>query len=356
MAPGVAEYTEAGKDPYRILVSEEAIKNMDPTFRGKPVYVDHVDHVDLKNIQAEADGYVIDSFYNTLDGKHWVQFIVVSDRGHAAISSGWQLSNAYVPKVFNGGGLWHGVQYEREVMAGEYDHLAIVQHPRYEESVIMTSEEFKKYNSDKEAELKALKNSKEKQKETGSMKLNFFKKQKVENATDFEGVSVVLPKSGKEITISQLVEEHDVIVNMQGYANGDHMVKYNDSDEMSVNELVKKYNEMLDESAKSKDMAESKEKEIAEREDGDKGEEQDLEKQKKENAEKDKEGKEDGEEKEKMKNEADAALKLIADKEAAEKAANFEKLKNAPDKSLSEAPKLDLPEDMVARGRALFGK
>ena len=45
MVEGTAEYSEAGKEPYRIYIGETTIKNMNPTFQGKPVYVDHVDEV-----------------------------------------------------------------------------------------------------------------------------------------------------------------------------------------------------------------------------------------------------------------------------------------------------------------------
>lgn len=179
MAPGVAEYKEPDSKPYRILIGEETIKNMDSTFQGRPVYVQHVDEVNLDKIQIEADGYVVESFFNSIDGKHWVKFIVVSDKGHEAIRNGWRLSNSYIPKRFSGGGLWHGVEYSKEIIDGEYDHLAIVQNPRYDESVILTPEQFKNYNGEKEIELKKIANAKNK--ETNKMKLNLFKKQKIEN-------------------------------------------------------------------------------------------------------------------------------------------------------------------------------
>lgn len=239
-AAGVAEYSEAGKDPYRILLEEDTIKNMNPTFQGKPVYVEHVDSVDLENIQNEADGYVIDSFWNPIDGKCWCKFIVVSERGKQAIKSGWKLSNAYAPKTFSKGGLWHGVEFAQEVTGGEYEHLAIVQNPRYEESVILTPELFKKYNEQKDSELKKLANSKDSPKGESKMNLNFFKRTKVENSVDLESTVVQLPKSKKELTIAEAVTELDKVYNMHGYASADHMVKVGEN-EMSVGDLVKKH-------------------------------------------------------------------------------------------------------------------
>ena len=272
MVEGVAEYAEPDRDPYRILIGESTIKNMDPTFQGKPVYVDHVDEVDLDRLQEEADGYVLDSFYNKLDGKHWVKFIVVSDEAKDAIRRGWKLSNAYVPKSFTGGGLWHGVEYSKEVTTGEYEHLAIVRNPRYEESLILTPDEFKKYNGEKEVELTKLTNSKvEKEKrKMGLSKLNIFKRTKVENSLDLDGLMVELPKSKIEMPLIQVVNELDAIKNMHGYANGDHLVKIGEN-EMSVNDLVKKHMDMCNEMEKLKDSKESDESEIASDEVGDRG-------------------------------------------------------------------------------------
>lgn len=263
MVPGVAEYAEPDREPYRIFVDEETTKKMDPTFEGKPVYVEHVDEVNLSRLQSEADGYVVESFYNQLDGKHWAKFIVVSDKGKKAIRNGFQLSNAYVPKSFSDGGLWHGVQYVKEVTNAEYEHLALVKNPRYEESIILTPEEFKKYNEDKESELKKLANSKEEHKGEKKMglSLKFFKKAKVENALDIESTVVELPTSKKEMTIADLVTKMDKIENMMGYAHPEHMVKVGEN-EMSVkdacNELLK-LRKMHDEMSDKEHEAEEKE-------------------------------------------------------------------------------------------------
>lgn len=326
MVEGVAEYREPDKNPYRIFVGEEAIKNMDPTFEGRPVYVHHVGEVDLENIQNEADGFVVRSFFNKSDGKHWVEFLVVSDRGHEAIKKKWKLSNAYIPKDMVGGGLWHGVEYDKEVKRGEYEHLAIVPNPRYEESVIMTPDEFKAYNDGKELELKKLTNSKQGVK--GMFK--FFKREKVENSAELESTMVVLPKSGKEMSITQIINEMDEMkVNMDQpmMANGDHKVKVGE-EEMTVNELVEKYANMCaekkntapaeDEEAKKKalELAAHEDKEIAE---------------KKQNEE------EKPEEKEEKKQNA-----------------HFETLRNAHLQAEKEV-RIDLSEDRVVRGKTRYG-
>lgn len=329
MYPGTAEYREEGKDPYRIYIGEEAIKNMGPTFSGKPVYVRHVNEVNLDKIQTEADGYVVESFFNQMDGKHWAKFIVVSDKGHEAVRNGWKLSNAYLPKQMGSGGLCNGVEFQKEVTQGEYEHLAIVPNPRYDESVILTPEQFKEYNSQKEIELSRLQNSKE-QKEEISM-FQIFKREKVENSKDAElkGLSVVLPLSKKETTLENALNEYDKILNMHGYASGEHMVKVNDDEEMSVNDLVKKYGEM------KKSAMEMEEK--------------------KKNEEQDEKKEPDLENKKKNDEKPEPELQNSKDKKDEEKQPYFEMLKNASVAAIPSSPEIDLSQDRVTRGKAKYG-
>lgn len=119
---GPAEYQESDKKPYRILLNEKTLRAMDPSFEGCPVYVRHKDEVNLDKLQEEADGYVIHSFYNEADGKHWCKFIIVSDRGHEAIQKGWTLSNAYRVESSGPGGIWNGIEYAQEVVSAKFEH------------------------------------------------------------------------------------------------------------------------------------------------------------------------------------------------------------------------------------------
>lgn len=352
-APGVAEYADQGVEPYRIFIDEKTIKNMDPSFVGRPVYVQHVDGVNLDNLQVEADGYVMESFFNKSDGKHWAKFIVVSDRAHEAISMGWKLSNAYVPKQFKSGGMWHGVEYLKEVTAAEYDHLAIVPNPRYEESVILTPEQFKAYNGEKEIELTKLANSKDKGEQSMPI-LNLFKRSKVENSADLENTLVLLPKSKVEMTIVQLANEMDdyrlKMALPEQMANGDHGVMVGES-RMSVNDLVKKHMEMCNEmdDMKKKNSEADMDADMDKVEDSKKNDESEDEMKKK--ALDEAKMKESDEVK---KNEADKA-KILADKKALEQA-NFDVLKNAPMSVIKDVPtKVDLSMDKTARGIKRYG-
>lgn len=377
--PGVAQYDEPDKAPYTIFINENTIRKMDPSFAGCPVFVEHVDSVedDLNKLRSEADGWVIESFYNAADGKHWVKFIATSDKAVSAIRRGLRLSNSYFPTGFGSEGVWNGVSYSKEITDGTYDHLAIVDNPRYEESLIMTPEEFKSYNEEKQKELMKLANSKEqKEKKTMGSKFNFFKRTKVDNSADFESMTIELPKSKKEMTLEKVINEFDAIMNMHGYANGDHLVKINDKEEMSVNDLIKKHQAMCqeaddmkkknaaaeegaddDDKKKNDDDEDKKENDGDEEEDpgmdnadldidqmgdvGDRGGDKHLKNEDEEESEgKDKKKKnEDSEEKKKN--------------EARKKAAA---LRNANTRvQEEEVARVELPEDQVARGKSRYG-
>lgn len=242
---GVAEYDTAS-GASRVFISNDVAKEMDPTFSGRPVFVHHVDEVNPSELANSADGIVVRSFYNKHDGKHWVEFMVTTDRGMEALSKKWKLSNAYTIKESKGGGKWHNVDYQQEVARGEYDHLAIVPNPRYEESMVLTPEEFKAYNEAKDIELKSLVNSVDRPANSqGEPMLKFFKRSKIENTAEIEAHEVTL-SNGVSKSIAQLVNEAEAAIEkekLEQMANGDHKVMVGE-EKMSVNELVEKYSEL----------------------------------------------------------------------------------------------------------------
>jgi hypothetical protein len=367
--PGVVRYDEPDKEPITVFINESTIRKMNPGFAGRPIFVEHVEEVEegLDELHGKEDGWVIESFFNQADGKHWVKFIVVSERGLSAIQRGFKLSNTYYPKLNNQAGLWNNIPYQSEVTDGEYEHLAIVQVPRYAESVIMTPEEFKNYNEQQTVELKRLANSNE-NKGDRKMKLNIFKRTKVDNSVDLDGMLVEGPKSKKEILVTKAIEEYDKFLNMNGYANGDHMVKVGDKDEMSVNDLVKKHmdlqnelNEMKAKNAATEDGGEpgkgaDDDEELDNSDEsveedsgivGDRGGDESLDNEEDDGDEEEKKAKEAAAKKDKVKNELEK--KKLA-KEKARRLANA----NLRDMD-EEAPTVSLPADQVARGKALYG-
>jgi hypothetical protein len=350
MEPGVAEYKDLKKT---FLIEEEAIKKMDPTFAGRPIYVLHVDDEPLETIQADSAGYVIESFFNPLDGKHWAKIICVSDAGHEAFKMGWKVSNCYEVIEQASGGEWHGVSYDAQILRGEYRHMAIVPNPRYENSVVLTPEEFKTYNQEKELELKRLANSKDKGARMNPLKI--FKRTKVENAKDIDLESCEVEiKEGKFMTIRDLVKNAAGFAEANpAYAGLQSLVKVGDK-EMTVEALTNAYNEAMEKKKNESEMTEDLDNESDEEAKEDlealvEHEEEEIE-EKRENAEED--GKEEkGEKKaEKMKN-----AKSTPEKQ--QKMVNYLAVKNA---AAAAAPKkdeveADLAMNQVQRGKTRYG-
>lgn len=156
---GLVHYKENGED-HLYLLTNDALKKMNATFEGRPIYIRHVDKENLETLREDSVGRVVKSFYNEFDGAWWVE-IIADDEAIGYIEKGWAVSNAYLPTEFGSSGVYHDISYYKEIKNGRYGHLAIVDNPRYEEAVIMTPEEFKSYNDGRKAELEQLKNSKE---------------------------------------------------------------------------------------------------------------------------------------------------------------------------------------------------
>lgn len=165
---GLVRYTESGKDKFYLLTNE-ALKAMNKSFEGKPIYIHHTD-VDLDKMREQSVGRVVKSFYNEFDGAWWVE-LIADEPGIEAIEKGWGVSNAYLPTEMKSGGVYHNINYDKEIVNGRYEHLAIVPNPRYEEAVIMTPEEYEEYNESRKQEILKLKNSKENEMEISEEKL-----------------------------------------------------------------------------------------------------------------------------------------------------------------------------------------
>ena len=77
---GVAGYLDEN-----FLVPLDAMKQMNPTFEGKPVFVGHRDNSQDK--LDEADGYIVKSFYNEVDGWLWCEFLATTQQAIDAVGN-----------------------------------------------------------------------------------------------------------------------------------------------------------------------------------------------------------------------------------------------------------------------------
>lgn len=143
MEPGIASYEDVGQG--KILVSANALNRMRDSFIGKPV-VNRI-HQDLspeeaygqrdKEPESWADGIVVNVGRDEQSGWDYADMMIWDEETQRNIDlNGYSVSCAYIPSETGNGGVWHGIEYDEEVLNGEYTHMAIVESPRYEGATI----------------------------------------------------------------------------------------------------------------------------------------------------------------------------------------------------------------------------
>ena len=306
--PGVAEYREDGKVT-RVLIEEDTIRQMNPSFEGKPVFVEHVDEVinkPIDELKSEVDGWVIRSFFNENDGDTWVEFLVTSQKGLDAIEKGWKLSNAYNKGRTDGhGGLWNGIEFQEKILGdAEFEHLAIVPNPRYAASIIMTPAEYRAYNENKKAELSRLQNNLSKDEaQESSMPFNLFKKTKVDQGElDISEYSVFL-KNGREVKLVDLIKDADT--ELQEIKDPTILINKEKEEYMTIDEAVEEIKNLRNKCNELEEKLNKKNEEDKKEDKEDKKENEDSKEEKKDNADGEpaKENEDDKKEEDKKENE-----------------------------------------------------
>lgn len=321
----------AGYENETILIEPDALKEMLPSFVGKPVVVNHQD-IELHNLEGK-DGTVIESFYNELDGCAWVKMIIETDEARAAIAKGWSVSNCYLPTKSASAGMHHNIAYDRKIENGIFKHLAIVHNPRYEEAKILTPEQFNLYQKEKKDKLSMLQNAKKDKK-----MFNLFKNTR-EEVNQIDEDTMLDLGNGKSLPIKEMINA--VVAAETAQKNKQNAleakVKVGD-EEIPVSELVAKYNAMC-KNAKKKGKKNEGDDDKDAKDDDDMENEED----------------EDKKDKEKDKENALENAKKAAE-EAAEKIENYKKLMNASNESMSLAgPKIESTADKLDRGMSRYG-
>ncbi|MEI6420615.1 MAG: DUF2213 domain-containing protein [Lentisphaerota bacterium] len=117
-----------------ILVSQEALQQLSPSMMGVPVVIDHPDQIITEDNIATLPvvGRVADMHYVDYDDTWYAHFVIDDQRGIDLLEDGWGVSTAWFGDKYANGGTHNNVGYDRELLEGRYEHLAIVKSPRYE--------------------------------------------------------------------------------------------------------------------------------------------------------------------------------------------------------------------------------
>jgi outer membrane biosynthesis protein TonB len=330
-----------------ILVNQACLEQLAKTSHGIPVVIEHpgvkLDPESIKDVPIH--GRVADMHYDQ-DKDEWsVHFVVDTEEAVTKLKSGWGVSTAWFGDKYGSAGTYNAVPYDRELLEGHYEHLAIVKDPRYE---MAQGPVFYNSKNDLANETKKDTINTNLQKSGGKeMLFKLFRTIREEIKTN-ENEQYMLNIAGQDVPLSNVLEE---MKNMEAKKNeeekkkeetkaktlnGEDMVEHN-GEKMSVNALVEKYNAMKKEN-EVKPEEKKEEKENAETPE--------------EKAKKEAEAKKNADDAEAKKKE-DEAKKNAEDAEKAKVNSRFVEVKNLNETA---SPELDLGSFVTLRERTEAGR
>lgn len=232
--PGLVSYQDCGAGV--ALVTKETLDKMLNSIIGKPVIIAHSD-VTPANMKEHAIGYVTNAYFEPHDGWYYCSFLITDDKGHEVVRNGASVSCGY--KVLNtrGGGEWHAIPYNEEIIDGEYEHLALVFTPRYEDSRILVNSKGKKIvieNNNTQEEEKPMFGFLKKKNDKGELE-----KIKTDLSTHF-----VKLENGKKVSLKELIDLRNSQKKQEENTHAvEDVIETEDGVEIKISELVDLHNE-----------------------------------------------------------------------------------------------------------------
>lgn len=131
------------------LIKKENLDRFVHTLRNKPVTINHRDKI----TEEDKKGEVFNVWFNPDDGWYWCDGIITDDEAINLINNGWSVSCAYdFTKADNSGGTENNIPYDIEFLDGEFNHLALVDNPRYEGANIVFNSKVVNFNPNHDEE------------------------------------------------------------------------------------------------------------------------------------------------------------------------------------------------------------
>ena len=120
------------------LLEKDTIDKFVYNFVGCPVIIDHKD-VTNENAKDERVGVISRVWFSEMDGWYWVEGIIFDEKAISLINDGYNVSCQYeISEYANnvGNKLHNGNPFDKVILNGKPEHLAIVKNPRYENAMI----------------------------------------------------------------------------------------------------------------------------------------------------------------------------------------------------------------------------
>jgi len=250
-----------------ILVGQDALAQLAPTALGVPVVIEHPEQqITAENIGTlPVQGRVSGMEYDQANDLWIVEFVLDRQEGVDLLTNGWGVSTAWFGDEYRGGATLNNVSYDRELVAGRYEHLAIVQRPRYEMAkgaIFLNSQPLQ---SDTQPVMIEGQDEKPTT-HTGVIPMigKIFKKIVSKNELKLnEGEEICIEIEGEEIPLSKIAE-------VLKAAKGPKKQKLSDEDEvevegekMTVNELKSRYQAAMGKGEKPAEEKPEEKKEAA---------------------------------------------------------------------------------------------
>lgn len=260
MRAGLCKYSEE-----TVLVTKDFLERLAPTIQGVPVVIDHPDiRITDQNIGTlPVVGRVADMHFDDENDVWLAHFVIDNAKAVELLQQGYGVSTAWIGTKYAGGGTFNNCPYDREAVEGRYEHLAIVQNPRYEMAV---NPIFLNANDGQTSHNKDNINTDNK-KGLNSMFGKIFKKivQKEELMTN-SNEELVVEIDGVEKPLKDWV--NDIKINAAKKNESDEEKTYDvDGEKMSVNQIIEAYKNMktkMNESEEEKKEEETKKNESEE--------------------------------------------------------------------------------------------
>jgi hypothetical protein len=248
-----------------INVSQEALYQMSESAIGIPVIIDHPDdEITPDNVNdIPIIGRVSEFVYDVGSDNWYANFIVDDQAAVDLLNDGWGVSTAWFGDEYKEGGTINNVPFDRELVRGRYEHLAIVKEPRYEMArnpIFLNSKPCITNINDSKINFESnLKNKK------GPTMINKIFKifTKREEIATTDGEEIFVNVNGSEMPLSKLIlnekEEKEEKEKEDDKKIENEMIDL-DGEKITVNELIKRYKASRKKSNESSDSDDKEEK------------------------------------------------------------------------------------------------
>lgn len=136
-----SRFLQAGLVKYQFgvcLLKKETIDKFVNTFIGCPVVINHQDVTD-ESAKEQRVGVISRVYFEPSDAWFWCEGVLFDNEAIDLVQKGYTVSCQYEITEYSDnsdGELHNGNPYDKEILDGRFEHLAIVDSPRYEDAII----------------------------------------------------------------------------------------------------------------------------------------------------------------------------------------------------------------------------